>query len=86
MEDGGHIYIFASKGGEPTNPDWYHNIVAHPDVTVEVGNQKFNAKAVVIAGRERDEIFAKAVQRDPGLDEAAKKTTRVFPVIELVRQ
>ena len=86
LQDGEHIYIFASKGGEPTNPDWYHNVVAHPDVTVEVGDQKFNAKAVVITGKERDEIYAKQAKLSPNFGEYQEKTTRVIPVVELVHQ
>ncbi len=86
MQDGEHMYIFASKAGAPTNPDWYHNIVAHPDVTLEVGDQKFNAKAVTITGKERDEIYEKQAKVNPGFGEYQEKTTRVIPVVELVRQ
>ncbi len=86
MQDGERMYIFASKGGAPTNPDWYHNIVAHPEVTVEVGDQKFNARAVEITGKERDEIYARQAQIAPNFDEYGKKTTRVIPVVELVHQ
>ena len=86
MQDGEHMYIFASKAGAPTNPDWYHNIVAHPEVTVEAGDQKFNAKAVTITGKERDEIYAKQAKLNPGFGEYEQKTTRVIPVVELVRQ
>jgi deazaflavin-dependent oxidoreductase (nitroreductase family) len=86
MQDGEHMYIFASKAGAPTNPDWYHNVVAHPEVTVEVGDQKFSAKAVTITGKERDEIYAKQAKLSPGFGEYEQKTTRVIPVVELVRQ
>ena len=86
MQDGEHMYIFASKAGAPTNPDWYHNIIAHPDVTLEVGDQKFNAKAVTITGKERDEIYGKQAKVNPGFGEYQEKTTRVIPVVELVRQ
>src|SRR4051794_40765737 len=57
--DGERLVIIASKGGMPTNPDWYYNIVAHPDVTVEVGNETFEARATVVEGAERDELYAK---------------------------
>ncbi len=85
-ENNGHIYIFAAKSGAPTNPDWYHNVVTHPDVTVEVGDQKFNAKAVVIAGKERDVIYAKQGNLVSIVNEYQQKTTRAIPVIELIRQ
>jgi deazaflavin-dependent oxidoreductase (nitroreductase family) len=86
IQDNGHMYIVASKAGAPTNPDWYHNIVAHPEVTVELGDQKFNARGVVLTGKERDEAFARIVQLAPGFGEYEKKTTRVIPVVELIRQ
>ena len=86
LQDGERMFVFASKAGAPTNPDWYHNLVAHPEVTVEVGDQKFNAKAVVITGKERDEIYAKQAAFSPGFGEYQQKTTRVIPVVELVHQ
>ena len=86
LGDGGRMFIFASKAGAPTNPDWYHNIVAHPEVTIEVGEEKFNAKAVEITGKERDEIYAKQAALSPGFADYQTKTTRVIPVVELIRQ
>src|SRR5215472_14793410 len=56
--DGERLVIVASKNGAPTHPDWYHNIFAHPDVTVEVGTHTFAARATVVDGAERDEHFA----------------------------
>jgi deazaflavin-dependent oxidoreductase (nitroreductase family) len=84
--ENGRIFIFASKGGAPTNPDWYHNIVAHPDVTVELGTEKFPAKAVVLGEQERDEIYAKQAARASNFAEYQEKTTRKIPVVELVKQ
>lgn len=86
LNEGGHIYIFAAKGGAPTNPDWYHNLVAHPDVTVEIGTERFAAKAVELQGEERDRVFALQIQRNPVVATYQEKTTRKIPVIELVRQ
>lgn len=83
MREGNDIYIFASKGGAPTNPDWYHNLVAHPDVTVEVGNEKINAAAKQVTGEERDKIYAKWAQMYPQFGEYQEKTSRKIPVIEL---
>ena len=85
LSDGGKTYIFASKAGSPKNPDWYHNLVANPTVTVEVGTETYEAKAVVITGPERDRIYAKQVEAMPTFGEYQQKTTRIIPVIELQR-
>lgn len=86
MPDGDRMIIFASKAGAPTNPDWYHNLVAHPQVTVEVGTETFNVTAVVITGEERDRLYAKQAAINPGFAEYETKTTRKIPVIALKRQ
>ena len=74
--DGERLVIIASKGGTPTNPDWYHNIVAHPDVTVEVGTETFEARATVVEGPERDALYAKQAAMMPNFAEYQAKTTR----------
>lgn len=84
--DGERLFIFAAKGGSPTNPDWYHNLVAHPQVTVELGTEQFEATAVPISGEERDQIYAKVTQVHPDAADYEKKTTRKIPVVELVRR
>ncbi|HEY4388439.1 MAG TPA: nitroreductase family deazaflavin-dependent oxidoreductase [Ktedonobacteraceae bacterium] len=84
--DGERLVIIASKGGTPTNPDWYHNIVAHPDVTVEVGTETFEARATVVEGTERDELYAKQAAIMPNFAEYQEKTTRKIPVIVLTRK
>ncbi len=84
--ENGRIFIFASKAGAPTNPDWYHNIVAHPDVNVEIGTEEFPVTGVVLGEKERDEIYAKNAVQNPGFAEYEKKTTRKIPVVELVRK
>ena len=81
----GRMFVFASKGGAPTNPDWYHNLVANPDVTLEVGTDTFQAKTSVVTGKERDEIYSKQALLFPGFGDYEKKTTRRIPVVELVR-
>jgi deazaflavin-dependent oxidoreductase (nitroreductase family) len=83
--DGERLVIIASKGGTPTNPDWYHNIVAHPNVTVEVGTETFEARATVVEGSERDELYAKQAAIMPNFAEYQEKTTRKIPVIVLTR-
>lgn len=84
--DGERLVIIASKAGMPTNPDWYHNIVAHPDVTVEVGAEIFEARATVAEGAERDELYAKQAAIMPNFAEYQAKTTRKIPVIVLTRK
>jgi len=84
--DGERLVIIASKGGTPTNPDWYHNIVAHPDVTVEVGTETFEARATVVEGPERDALYAKQAAMMPNFAEYQAKTTRKIPVIVLTRK
>ena len=83
--DDGRIFVFASKGGADTHPDWYHNLVAHPDVTVELGTETFRATARPLQGTERDEIYAKQVAVAPQFGDYQRNTTRVIPVVELVR-
>ena len=79
----GHRYVFASKAGADNNPDWYHNLVAHPSVTAEVGAETYAATALPVAGAERDRIYAEQARRYPGFAEYETKTTRVIPVVEL---
>lgn len=84
LEDG-RIFIFASKGGADTNPDWYHNLVAHPDTTVELGTETFGVTARVLTGSERDDVYAKQVALEPQFGDYQRSTSRVIPVIELQR-
>jgi deazaflavin-dependent oxidoreductase (nitroreductase family) len=79
------LLVFASKGGHPTHPDWYLNLVADPEVTVEVGNQTYAARAVSLEGAERDQYYAEQARRYPGFAEYQANTTRVIPVIALIR-
>lgn len=83
--DGDRLLIFASKGGAPTNPAWYHNLVANPTVTVEVGAESFQAKASVVSGEERDRLFNRHAQQYPGFAEYQRNTTRTIPVVALKR-
>lgn len=83
LREGDRLFVFASKGGAPTNPDWYHNLLAHPDVTVEVGGQTYQAIAKPVTGEERDQIYARWADKYPQFREYQEKTTRRIPVIEL---
>lgn len=83
--DGNRWLVFASADGGPANPDWYHNLVANPTVTVEMGAETFQATAKPLAGEERDQIFAQQAERSQGLAEYEKKTLRKIPVVALTR-
>ncbi len=84
-QDGDRLLIFASKGGAPTNPAWYHNLVANPTVTIEVGAETFDARATVVTGDERDRLYAEQAERMPNFATYQQNTTRVIPVIALDR-
>lgn len=75
--------VFASKAGMPTNPDWYHNLLAHPDATVEVGTETIEVTARVAEGDERERIWSKQKADYPGFAEYEQKTTRQIPVVIL---
>jgi deazaflavin-dependent oxidoreductase (nitroreductase family) len=76
----------ASKGGAPKNPQWYYNLLAHPDVTVETGTETFQATARLLSGEERRQAFARAIEVFPPYGEYQKKTAREIPVFLLERQ
>jgi len=76
--------VFASAAGAPTNPDWYHNLVANPDVQIEVGEETLAVHAVELKGEERDTQYAEQARRYPGFADYERKTTRVIPVIALI--
>jgi len=79
-DDSGRVFVVASKAGAPTHPAWFHNLRANPSVTVELGDQSFQARAVVTSGEERDRLYR--VVSEMG-SEYAKNTDRVFPVVVL---
>ncbi|WP_157429442.1 nitroreductase/quinone reductase family protein [Actinomadura oligospora] len=83
LPDPDRLLVIASAGGAQRNPAWFHNLVAHPRVTVETGPFTLEADAVVLEGAERDEVWARAVASDPGWAEYQRKTTRTIPVIAL---
>ena len=83
LEDDGRYVIFASKAGAPTNPDWYHNIKAHPDTTIEVGSDTLAVTAGEVSGKERERLFAAQAQRSPQFTEYQQKAGRVIPVVVL---
>jgi deazaflavin-dependent oxidoreductase (nitroreductase family) len=86
ITDGDRFVIIASKGGAPSNPDWYYNIKANPQITVEVGTEQFSARASIASEPERTRLYNKMIEMMPGFAEYQKKTTRVIPVILLIRE
>ena len=85
VTDGERILAVASKGGHPKHPEWYLNLLAHPEVTVEVGSEKFTTTARILTGDEREQAFRRAVEVFPPYAGYQKKTTREIPVIALER-
>lgn len=84
--DGDKFVVAASMGGAPKNPAWFHNLVANPKVTIEVGTEKFEATATVIEDRaERDRLYAGMVAHAEGFADYEKKTTRLIPIVVFER-
>ena len=77
--------IVASKGGAPTNPDWYYNLLAHPEVTIEVGAENFKVRATNVIGAERERLFDQHAMQYQVFNGYKAKTTRVIPVFLLKR-
>jgi deazaflavin-dependent oxidoreductase (nitroreductase family) len=86
LEDGGNLCVFASKGGNPKNPAWYHNLVANPDVTIELQGETFAARATIADPAERDRIYAIQAAKAPNFGDYQAATSRTIPVVILQRQ
>ncbi len=86
-DDADTIYVFASKAGAPTNPDWYYNLIAAGTGTVEVGTQTYPVQVEEVTGTQRDRLFAEQTLRYPGFGAYAEKTAgvRTIPVLALRR-
>jgi deazaflavin-dependent oxidoreductase (nitroreductase family) len=83
VDDSGRVFVVGSKAGAPTHPAWFHNARANPSVTVELGDQSFQARAVVTTGEERDRLYGLASKAVSGYSEYEKNTDRIFPVVVL---
>lgn len=81
----GRVVIIASMGGSVRNPPWYHNLVANPEVTVELDGETYQARAVVTEAQDRDDLFGKICENIPTFGEYQARTERTIPVVELVR-
>jgi deazaflavin-dependent oxidoreductase (nitroreductase family) len=87
LADGDRLVVIASKGGAPTNPDWYYNLVANPEVSVEVGTEQFPALATVATEPERTKLYEQMVAVSPGFAAYQQKAApRIIPVIILTRK
>ena len=83
-EEDDRVFVFASKGGSHSHPDWYHNLKANPTVSLEIGANSSSATAVEIVGNERDAIYARQAQALENFAEYQAATDRTIPVIELI--
>jgi deazaflavin-dependent oxidoreductase (nitroreductase family) len=90
FEEGERLFVVASKAGAPEHPAWYHNLVAHPAVTVEqataTGIETYEATATVVPSAERDALFARIAALNPGFGDYQRKTSRTIPVVEITRR
>jgi len=84
--DGDNVVVIASKGGAPSHPAWYHNLVANPDVTVELPAETYSARARIAEGEERERLWRAQADLMPNFDEYQQKTTRRIPVVVLERR
>lgn len=85
LDDGDRLVVFASKGGAPSNPDWYHNVQKNPDASVEVGTDRLPVRARVATGEERDALYSEQSRRYPQFAEYQAGTERTIPVVILER-
>ena len=83
LADGDNYVVFASKAGAPTSPDWYHNLIANPRASVEVGDATVNVIAKVAEGDTRERLWSTQKELYPGFAEYEAKTTRLIPVVVL---
>lgn len=83
LKDGDRYVVVASKGGAPTNPDWYHNLKAHPETTIEVGTDTLDVVASEAEGEERERLFNTIADGSPQFQEYAEKAGRTIPVMVL---
>ncbi|MGW5688609.1 nitroreductase/quinone reductase family protein [Nonomuraea sp. NPDC003754] len=85
LRDGERILVFGSNAGQDRHPAWYHNLLANPDVVVELGSERFAARAVPLAGEERDRMYERQAAIDPAFAAYQANTSRVIPVVALHR-
>lgn len=86
LKDGECYVVFASKGGADTHPDWYYNLMAHPDVQIEVGDETIDVHAEEIAGLEHETIYKRQATLYPQFADYQRKTKRIIPVVALTKR
>ena len=84
FRDGDRYIVVASKGGAPTNPDWYYNLLANPRATIEVGKERLEVTAEPAGPAERERLWAMVIERNPAFKEYEKKTRRTIPLVILM--
>lgn len=85
LREGDTVYVIASKQGSPSHPAWYHNLVAHPEVVLEIGGERWNARAYVLDAPARDRVYAAQVARYPFFADYQQQATRTIPVVAIER-
>ena len=85
IPDGEQLLVLASNYGAPKHPDWYHNLLVHPNVTVEAGSETYRATAATLVGIEREQAWARLVERYPSFAALQTKTPRQIPLVALKR-
>ena len=83
FRDGDRYIIVASKGGAPTNPDWYYNLLANPRATIEVDSEQLEVTVEPAGLAERERLWARVIERNPAFKEYEKKTRRTIPLVFL---
>jgi len=83
FRDGDRYIVVASKGGAPTNPDWYYNLLANPRATIEVGSERLAVTVEPASPVERERLWAMVIERNPAFQEYEKKTRRTIPLVIL---
>ena len=86
LKDGERYLVFASKGGADTNPDWYHNLKATPDIKIEVGDEIIDVHASEVTGRERETLYGRQAELYPRFGDYQRQTKRIIPVLALTRR
>jgi deazaflavin-dependent oxidoreductase (nitroreductase family) len=86
VPDGDRLLVIASNIGAPAHPDWYRNLVVHPEVTVEVGSETYHATAHIVEGEERQRLWNRIVEDYPFFSEHQAKTSRQIPLVALERR
>ena len=84
FRDGDRYIVVGSKGGAPTNPDWYYNLLANPRATIEVDNERLEVTAEPAGSAERERLWAMVIERNPAFKEYEKKTRRTIPLVILM--